>query len=135
MTERDDHFYSALVNAFVATRMEADKSLLALSSGGIGLTITLLATFGAANTFAAVCYGVMLVEFLTTVVVTLVVFRLNSAYIRATIREVNEGHDPERSDDVQRERRRLRFWGWAATASFALGILASSVLGVALTFS
>lgn len=32
-------YYSALVNAWIATRMEKDKQLLTLSSAGIGLII------------------------------------------------------------------------------------------------
>jgi tRNA A37 threonylcarbamoyltransferase TsaD len=48
-TDEDSHesqkklaFYTAAVEAWVATRMEKDKTLLALAAGGIGLLATLL---------------------------------------------------------------------------------------------
>jgi hypothetical protein len=35
-------FYSSLVNAWIQTRMEVDKTLIVISSAGIGFLITLL---------------------------------------------------------------------------------------------
>src|SRR4051812_12163082 len=39
-------FYGAVVTAWVETAMEKDKTLLSLSTGGIGLLVTLLTTVG-----------------------------------------------------------------------------------------
>lgn len=44
--EKDIQFYAASVTAWFNTRLEHDKSLLALSAGGIGLLVTLLTTVG-----------------------------------------------------------------------------------------
>lgn len=57
---RDDVYYAVLLDAFVNSRMERDKSLLALSSGGVGLTITLISTFGGGSNLQQICYWVML---------------------------------------------------------------------------
>lgn len=131
--ERDEQFYSALISAFVQTRMEADKSLLALSSGGIGLTITLMAAFGQPAPIAGVAYGGMVVGFLLTIILILVVFRTNASYIQRTIEVVNAGNDPADDDGVEERKRRLKWLGVAASWSFGLGIAASILLG--LTFS
>ena len=39
-------YYTALVDAWINTKMERDKSLLSLATAGIGLLVTLLTTVG-----------------------------------------------------------------------------------------
>lgn len=39
-------YYSVLVNAWIQTRMERDKTLVTLSAAAVGLLVTLLTTVG-----------------------------------------------------------------------------------------
>lgn len=44
--QKDVAYYSALVSAWIQTKMERDKTLASLSAGGIGLLVTILSTVG-----------------------------------------------------------------------------------------
>ncbi|PKF49010.1 hypothetical protein AT251_22010 [Enterovibrio nigricans] len=47
--EKEVEFYAATVGAWLNTKFELDKSLLTLSTGAIGLLVTLLTTVGASS--------------------------------------------------------------------------------------
>lgn len=74
-------YYSASVNAWFNTSLEHDKSLLALSAGGIGLLITLLTTVGLSSAGALVLYIGAITSFVVALVAILIVFRRNRPYI------------------------------------------------------
>ena len=54
---KDVAFYSTVAQAWVATRMEKDKTLLSLATAGIGLLATLLTTAGASSLRQLFLYG------------------------------------------------------------------------------
>ena len=62
--QKEIAFYSKVVEAWVATRMEKDKTLLSLATGGIGLLVTLLSTLGASSPTQLLLYGSAGVSFI-----------------------------------------------------------------------
>ncbi|MCB9207563.1 MAG: hypothetical protein H6611_09710 [Ignavibacteriales bacterium] len=84
--EKEIAYYSALVNAWINTKMERDKTLLLLSSGGIGLLVTLLSTVGAINGLGIVFYVLAFLSFLITIIILVTIFDRNSIHIEKAIR-------------------------------------------------
>lgn len=74
-------YHAASYNAWFNTSLEHDKSLLALSAGGIGLLLTLLTTIGLSSAEALVLYVSAIMCFVVALVAILVVFRRNRTYI------------------------------------------------------
>lgn len=117
--DKDVEFYAAGVNAWFGTRLEHDKSLLTLSAGGIGLLITLLSTVGIHSAETVLLYVLALVSFLVCLSAVLWIFRRNATHLQDIIKS-NAAGDPT-----------LRMLDTVAIASFLLGVLLSSIIGVA----
>jgi hypothetical protein len=88
-------FYSAVVEAWVATRMEKDRTLLSLATGGIGLLATLLTTVGPSSRVELWLYGAAGVCFITTVVGAIRVFDRNSEHLSDVLRKKTVGDDAD----------------------------------------
>ena len=121
MTEQDKEveFYAASVNAWFGTHLEHEKSLLTLSAGGIGLLITLMSTVGIHSVETVILYVVALASFLVCLSAVLWIFRRNATHLQEIIKSSAAG-DPV-----------LRLLDTVAIASFSLGVLLSSIIGVA----
>lgn len=91
--EKNIAYYSALVNAWVESNMERDKSILSLSVGAIGLLVGLLSTVGIKNKWELIFYISALIAFIFSIIVILLVFRRNSKYIEDVITNKNKGQD------------------------------------------
>lgn len=83
--QKDVAFYSALINAWITTKMERDKLILTLASGGIALLVTLLSTIGIRNCLEAILYVLAFISFATTVFVIIIILDENSRYIEEII--------------------------------------------------
>src|ERR1041384_3619076 len=118
--DKDKHtaYYSALVEAWVNTQMEKDKSLLTLATGGIGLLITLLTTVGVASHLALWLYVCGLASFLITILSAVSIFRRNARFIQCLI------NDDAPSDRDLKRLDRLMYW------SFILGLVSSIGVGI-----
>lgn len=79
--EKEVAFYAASVEAWYSTSLEHDKSIFALSGGGIGLLITLLTTIGASSITTLWLYGASITCFVACLVMLLVIFRRNRQHI------------------------------------------------------
>ena len=112
---------SVLLQAWIDNRMERDRSLLSLSSGGIGLVVTLLATGLVTTAMLRALASVSMLCFAGSLTCSLSVFRANSKYVQALL----EGIDSE--GPLERLDRRLVVW-------FGLGVSALLALGLALIF-
>lgn len=88
--EKELIFYGALVNAWVNTRMEKDKSILTLSVGGIGVLITLLSIVNNLAYWQILIFGLGITAFLISVICMLFIFGKNSSLIEAQIKEEKE---------------------------------------------
>ncbi len=116
-SKRSAH-YSVLLGEWFKTKLEYDKTLLTLSSGGIGLLITILTTVGANNWYelaffvaAFLCFGICIWS-------SLKIFKLNSQLIE---REINK----KDSSDLDLER-----WDNLSKITFILGICYFCLIGL-----
>lgn len=110
-------FYESAVNAWIASAMELDKSLLTLASGAIGLSLTLVEPLKGSVVFV-VLYIVANALFLTTVIAALAALQFNKDYIKSVVLETPV------------EDWRLAACDWVARWSFGIGALLLMVVGV-----
>lgn len=111
-------FYAANVNAWLNTKFEHDKSLLALSAGGIGLLITLLTTTGVKSIESLVLYIAALMAFISCLGALLWIFRRNARHLEGVVQ------GSETSDPL------LVILDTVALAAFLLGVLLSALIGI-----
>lgn len=78
--------YSVLLSSWIRTRMEHDKTLITLASGGIGLLVTILATVGAKNWLGVLPYVGAFLGFGICIWSSLKLYRLNSEYIEKELK-------------------------------------------------
>jgi len=83
-------YYSALVQAWIQTRMERDKTLCTLSAAGIGLLVTLLTTIGVHFKWEFIPYALAFLGFFVTIWCTIKIYRKNSKYIESIVKESGE---------------------------------------------
>ena len=95
--QKEVAYYSALVNAWITTRMEKDKQLLTLSSAGIGLTIIFQPRLSSILEFGIwVISGIC---FLLSIGILLSIFSDNGNLIEAEIQ------DPESNLKIKLDKR------------------------------
>lgn len=117
MAEKEVAYYSALVGAWIDTRMELDRTLVALSAGGVGLLATLVTTVGVSKESHLWLYGLAALMFATTLICELVIFKKNSALIEETIQSLDPTTKLKHLDKV-------------AIVSFGIGIAAVLAVGI-----
>ena len=116
--QKEISYYSALVNAWITTKMEKDKTILAVSSGAIALLVSIIGTVGIYDIHELCLYVITLFLFLTTIVITTVILNKNSIYIEKVINEEDKGKPKlYRLDSV-------------ANWSFFIGISFSIIIGI-----
>lgn len=117
--QKEVEFYAASVNAWYTTSLEHDKSIFALSAGGIGLLMTLLTTIGTSSGLVLSFYGLALGSLLVSLITLLKIFRKNNEHIVEILNGSTVVDDPElkRLDSI-------------AHASFAWGVIFTIVVGV-----
>ncbi len=86
--------YSAVLSAWVETRMEKDKTLLSLATAGIGLLTTLATTVGPSSACQLWLYGFAGLSFICTIVTAIVVFDKNSHHLGEVLQRGIRGDDP-----------------------------------------
>lgn len=116
---KEIEFYASNVNAWFATSLEHDKSVLALSAGGIGLLLTLLTTVGLSSVWALVLYIGALASFVISLVTVLFVYRRNRTYIEQVVVAKAPKSDPllSSADTI-------------ALLAFGLGVVLAAMIGV-----
>jgi hypothetical protein len=78
-------YYGALVTAWVQSRMEADKTLLAIASAGIGLLVTLASAFGPGSAFGKACLALAVGAFVTVILGVVYIFDRNPKHIEEVV--------------------------------------------------
>ena len=116
--EKKIHYYSAIINGWINTKFERDRSLLTLSTGGIGLLITLLTTVGVVSLYQKILYSVSLILFLVCVICVITIYGRNAKYLARVVK----GDDTQ--DEILKCLDKLAFW------SFLLAIIASCAIGI-----
>jgi hypothetical protein len=115
---KDRAFYSAMISAWLNTRIERDKQLLGLSVTAIGLLVTLLRTVGVSSFSQMILFGFALFAFLTTVISVIYVLDKNAAHIEEMLRGVTT------------ESQALKILDKTAEISFVLGMLMIVIIGM-----
>lgn len=87
---KDKAFYSAMVGAWLNTKLERDKQLLGLSVTAIGLLVTLLRTVGVSSFSQTILFGFALFSFLITVISAIYILDKNATHIEEMLRESEE---------------------------------------------
>jgi hypothetical protein len=116
--QKDVAYYSALINAWITSKMERDKTLVLMSGGGIGLLVTLLSTVGAKQCWKVILYSFAFIFFTLTIVICIIIFDKNSKHIEEVL---NKGQTRDYA------LRRLDKW---SLISFVLAMLFSISIGV-----
>ena len=100
-------YYSNLVQAWISTKMEKDKSLLALSAGGIGLLVTLLTTSSLKENWIIFLYISAIVSFIIVLISTIIIFDKNAELLKNEIKDDREHkadqqarHDRKRAGEI-----------------------------------
>jgi hypothetical protein len=115
-------WYAANLEAWFATRLERDKSLLTLSAGGIGLLITLVSTVGIQSLESLILFVLALLAFIACLASVLWIFQRNSSHIHDVV------NNPKATNDSV-----LAGLDTAAVSTFLAGVVFSAIhLGNAL---
>lgn len=118
--EKEVAYYSAVVEAWVSTRMERDRTLLTLSTAGVGLLATLLTTVGASSSLERWLYAAAGTGFVIAIVAALMIFERNGDHLLDVIQSNRRTDDPrlQRLD-------KILFWAFLAGV-FLTGAVAIS---------
>lgn len=116
--EKSKAFYNALLSAWLNTKLEHDKQLLALSSTAIGLLVTLIRTMGVSDILQLGLYSSALIAFLITIVSVIYILGENSLYIENILNGVDARNIG------------LRIADSIARASFILGVVLVIIIGI-----
>ena len=92
--QKSVEFFAAGINAWYNTSLEHDKSVFALSAGGIGLLITLLTTVGLSSSLILHFYIGSILCFFVSLICVLIIFRCNKAHIAQVLAGKNVASDP-----------------------------------------
>ena len=111
-------YYSAIYDAYFATLIEADKSILTISAGGVGLLVTLLNVFQVKSAWDIIIYLIALAFFVTSIVASIFIFKRNRAVL------MNLLMDKEQKDSV------LTFLDYLNIISCILGIILTIYIGL-----
>ncbi|MDP1871698.1 MAG: hypothetical protein Q8K61_08720 [Gallionella sp.] len=108
--------YAAAFNAWFNTALEHDKSLLALSAGGIGLLLTLVTTVGLNSVLSLCLYFGALFFFATTIIAVLFIFRKNRVLISEILLDEKKTTNLKLLDNI-------------ALVTFGIGVVLIAILG------
>lgn len=125
--EKGRIYYGAMINAWLTTKLEADKSLLSLSVFAIGLLVTLATTIGIHGWVALFAAFIATVAFVACIHCILEVFKFNAAIVISNIK-----NDQELSEKTKSQLKRLDL---IAAYAFKLGVLALVVMAAAITYT
>jgi len=117
LENKREAFYSALVQAWFATRLERNRTIVTLSSAGIGLLVTLMTATKIVSSLQIVFYGFGVVSFLIAIVYCIQIFGRNAKLIEATL------SDPKHSLTLSR-------WDRIAVVAFITGVISSGAAGI-----
>lgn len=109
--------YSTLLSAWIHTKMERDKTLVTISSAGIGLLVTILTTCGVSSLYLLILFLGAFIGFGLCIWTSLCIYQLNSTHLENELRSVNVDLKLEIYD-----KRSLR--------AFLLGVICICIIGL-----
>jgi len=114
-------FYSQATNAWFNTKMEKDKTLLALSTAGIGVLITFFNNISMENNLSFCLYILSLLFFITAIASGILIFSENAYYCEYVI-----------NDENPKNENLLKILDKCLISFFSLGLLLSIILSLIL---
>jgi len=112
LEQKEVEYYTNTVQAWYTTKLEKDKSILTLSSAGLGLISTYLIN----NNFNTVCELIViilaLISFLVAIISAILIFDANAKYVEFTI-----------NDNIDSNAKYLRFLDDLLLGSFILAVV------------
>ena len=118
--------YSAGANAWYNTSLEHDKSILTLSTLGIGLLITLITSFGVESAEALTLNLLAILSFMISIAAVLIIFKKNGSYLNHHLDALER--PTENSAPVNNSM--LSILDNIVITTFAMGMIFSSILGI-----
>lgn len=115
---KENSYYSALVNAWLNTKLERDKNLLILSAGGIGLLITILTIIKVNSVIELILFIFANLSFLLCLTFVLMIFSRNAQHIEDVLNSEKE------IDKI------LEFLDNGVIFSFLIGVIFTFIIGV-----
>lgn len=116
---RKSALYQAIYAAYFGTLLEADKSILTISAGGVGLLVTLMTAFELNSITHIIIYLLALTLFVISIVACIFVFKRNRIVLHKILMKKNE------EDSL------LKFLDYLSITCCILGIVATIAIGVA----
>ncbi len=89
---KDVEFYAALVNAWLKTKFERDKSLLNISACAIGLLIISISTIEVKSADSLIFYVFALISFSLCLILCIAIFNVNAKYLESLLNKNNENY-------------------------------------------
>lgn len=129
MSQEDLIFRTAVTEAWFATRMEKDKSLLVLSTGAIGFLIAVITTVNSITTatFGLFCLAVF--SFVMVIIFLTVIFSKNADYLESVLDDSEDKTQDEVLEDLDKFSSVFFFLGLAATAIIGLSFAFDKIEG------
>jgi hypothetical protein len=121
-SQKEVAFYGNIVNAWIQTRMELDRTLIYISSAGIGFLITLLANKEGINTTDFLVFLAAFIAFFIVIILCVAIFHRNATHLEALLQN-------DKAKD-----RWLDALDCAAKGFFILALFCTLLIGV-LTYS
>ena len=115
-------YYSVLLQAWIGTRMERDKTLVTLSAAGIGLLVTILTAVGVKHSWQLVLFAGAFFGFLVAIWSSLVIYQLNSEHIEQAI------HGSSERDPRLKKYDRTSLWAFLTGATLTIFVGLSSAI-------
>jgi hypothetical protein len=115
----DDASHQAeLFRTWIQLKLEQDKMIMAVASGGIGVLVTLISTNMIFGTYALVLSGVAITAFVVATIGVIFIFRSNAKYIYAKMQ------------NKEASQRSLMFLDTFVTIFFCLGIIGTIIVSI-----
>lgn len=122
--ERKNAYYSALIGAWISTKMERDRTLLALSAGGLAVLAGLLTAFRVRTSCGLVLYSLAAFSFLVSIVAGILIYERNAVYLRREAKAFLADGPPAGHDTL------LAFLDYTLMASFVLGVVLTFIIAL-----
>ncbi len=116
--EKDVAWYSAIVQAWFATRIEKDRSLLTLSAGAIGLLVALFINLKIESLCLFILFIVATISFIVSLISLISIFGMNSRYLE----DLKNGKETQNYN--------LENLDTVAYTSFILGIILTFIFAI-----
>lgn len=111
--------YTALYSAYFGTVFEADKSILTISAGGVGLLVSLMSAFDLKSDWHIIYYLIALTFFVLSIVSCIFIFKRNRIVLHSMLMKKSE------KDSL------LTLLDYLSISCCILGIISTIAIGVA----